>query len=164
MRILPRGAAALAALGAAALAVLLIVPRPGPAAETGPPPKKQAQEKAKQAARAAKANDRCYECHIDFKGEDLVADHEKAGVTCVRCHGHSQPHIDDEVRATPADVTFRKKAMRVFCLTCHDPATYRKGTMHAVEDAKPSDAKRRTCAQCHGDHVIVRLEEEEGKR
>lgn len=107
----------------------------------------------------AKSNTVCYECHIDFKGEELTAVHEKAEVFCVRCHGRSQAHMEDEVRATPADVTFRKKAMKVFCLTCHEPARYRQEASHAAEEAKSRDATRRSCMDCHGEHELVRLDE-----
>ena len=104
--------------------------------------------------RATKANARCYECHVDFEGEDLASVHEKAGVACVRCHGHSQPHIDDEVRATKADATFRGKAMKVFCLTCHRPAAYRGRPAHAANEALAPD-KQRSCTRCHGEHELV---------
>lgn len=99
-------------------------------------------------ASAALASNVCYECHIDFRAEELVVDHEKHGVTCVRCHGPSQAHMEDEVRRTPPDATFRGKAIAVFCLTCH--ARTRR---HAEEVAK-ADVPR-TCTQCHGAHRII---------
>jgi len=106
---------------------------------------------------AVKANEICYECHIDFKGEELVATHENAAVACVRCHGRSQAHMEDEVRATPPDAIFRGKAVRIFCLTCHDPARHRKVPAHAAEAAKAEPAKRRSCTGCHGEHKLEPL-------
>jgi hypothetical protein len=91
----------------------------------------------------------CYECHIDFRAEELVVAHEKHGVTCVRCHGASQPHMDDEARRTPADATFRGKAGDVFCLTCHGSSR-----QHAAEVAKMDPP--RACTRCHGKHCLVR--------
>jgi hypothetical protein len=75
-----------------------------------------------RSASEAMASNVCYECHIDFRAEELVVVHETHGVTCVRCHGPSRPHMEDEERKTPADATFRAKAMGVFCLTCHKEA------------------------------------------
>jgi len=95
-------------------------------------------------------NKRCFECHIDFEGEELTLLHQKAGVGCVRCHGESQAHMADEVRATPADATFRGKSTRIFCLTCHDPVAHLKYPAHT-----PEAAKRRSCTDCHGDHKLL---------
>lgn len=106
---------------------------------------------------AAKANRRCLECHIDFEEEPIVVRHQTAGVTCMRCHGHSQAHIEDEVRATKADVTFRGKAMTLFCQTCHEPDKHRRGRTHAAELAKPV-GKRRSCTACHGEHKLLEIE------
>ena len=96
----------------------------------------------------------CYECHIDFKEEALAAVHERHRVTCVRCHGRSLAHMEDEVRKTPADVTFKGKAMEVFCLTCHGRKRHYRVVAHEAEAKKD---KRRTCTQCHGSHRLVRV-------
>jgi hypothetical protein len=95
----------------------------------------------------------CYECHIDFKDEELSAEHAAHGVTCVRCHGPSQAHMEDEVRKTPADATFRGKSQEVFCLTCHRRSKHVRIAAHKREAAKGE--KRRTCTQCHGEHELV---------
>ncbi len=108
------------------------------------------------AALAAKANMRCFECHIDFEEEALVVQHQKAGVTCMRCHGHSQAHIEDEVRKTKADVTFRGKAMVLFCQTCHEPDACRRVQAHAEELALPPE-KQRLCTACHGEHELLEM-------
>jgi len=109
---------------------------------------------ASTASAAKKANARCYECHIDFVEEGLTHMHEKAGVTCARCHGLSQPHIDDEVRATKADATFRGPAMKVFCFTCHSHDAHRTVAAHVANRALEPQ-KRRQCTACHGDHKLV---------
>ncbi|MFP4056059.1 MAG: cytochrome c3 family protein [Candidatus Brocadiia bacterium] len=148
---MPSARGVAAAIGPAALvAAALVLAACRPAGEAQPPPEARA-------ARAAKANYRCYECHIDFKGEELTTVHQRAGVTCVRCHGHSQPHIDDEVRATPADAVFRGKAMRVFCLTCHEPSDHGEVPAHAAEAMEAEPSKRRSCTECHGDHELIQL-------
>ena len=108
-------------------------------------------------AAAAKANARCTECHLDFLDEGLTVAHQGAGVTCVRCHGHSQPHIDDEVRETKPDATFRGQAMAVFCLTCHEPAGHAAIAAHAA-NLRGEPAKRKACTQCHGEHKLLPIE------
>ena len=105
-------------------------------------------------ARVRKANKRCTECHLDFIDEALTLTHQEAGVACVRCHGDSQAHREDEVRATKADVTFRGSAMQVCCLTCHDPARHGALAAHAT-DAARQPSKRRACTQCHGEHKLL---------
>ncbi len=104
------------------------------------------------------ANAVCYECHIDFQGEELVREHERHQVACVRCHGPSQAHMEDEVRKTKPDFIARGKAMTIFCLTCHSPAKHARVGDHADEARKPAD-QRRTCTQCHGDHKLVEVED-----
>ena len=136
-----------AVLAAGAMAVLLVSCRP----RAGRP------RAAAKPTDAAKANRRCTECHLDFEDETLTVTHQEAGVACVRCHGHSQPHIDDEVRATKADATFRGEAMAVFCLTCHDPTRHRKRPAH-VASARIEPAKRKSCTQCHGEHKLLAVE------
>ena len=109
---------------------------------------------------ALKANKLCYECHIDFEEEELSISHQKNGVACARCHGRSQPHMDDEVRATPPDAIFRGKAMEVFCLTCHNPIAHAEVRTHKIEAAAAKKAARppRTCTACHGEHELVDTE------
>jgi len=111
-------------------------------------------------AAAKKVNKVCYECHMDFEDEELSSEHEEHGVTCVRCHGRSQPHMDDEVRKTPPDAIFRGASMKVLCLTCHDPAKHAREKMHASEAAaaKKTGRPERTCTTCHGEHELVDTE------
>ncbi|MGB2824048.1 MAG: cytochrome c3 family protein, partial [Phycisphaerae bacterium] len=106
---------------------------------------------------AAKANATCMECHIDFDTEEIVVVHGTHGVTCVRCHGPSRAHMEDEVRKTKADVTFRGQAMRLFCLTCHKPEKHRRVRNHAAELARPPH-ERRACTACHGEHKLLEIE------
>lgn len=111
-------------------------------------------------AEAKKANARCYECHIDFKEEELTEEHQEHGVTCARCHGPSEPHMADEVRKTPPDAIFRGQAMKVFCLTCHSPAAYPSEKMHAreIKKARKSGEPERACTACHGYHELIDTE------
>ena len=140
---------------AAALLVAAVV-SPFACQVTGKPRKKR-YDKAVVAA-ASKANETCFECHIDFKDEGMTFKHQVAGVSCVHCHGTSLPHMEDEVRQTPPEVIFKGQAMRAFCLTCHDRAGHAKVTpFHAAEVAKKD--KRKACTSCHFDHKLVPMPE-----
>jgi len=86
-------------------------------------------------APASELNARCYECHIDFRGEQLTEVHER-------------------VRRTPADATFRGKAMEVFCQSCHPPTRLGRVGAH-VENKNVPAPRRKTCTGCHGYHVVV---------
>jgi len=143
-------AAPLALFGALAVPGMLLSCR-GPAGQADP---------GATIGSAAKGQVVCYECHIDFKGEGLTTTHQRAGVTCVRCHGQSKPHMEDEVRKTPPDALFRGPATKVFCLTCH-LADYAREKLHAPEEARAkAGGKPRSCTECHGEHRIVRAEPE----
>jgi len=152
-----RRAAAAAQAAVALMGILLVVPCVVADDDDGHGKDKKARKEALAAA-ALKINKLCFDCHIDFKDEDLSQDHQEQGVSCARCHGMSKPHMDDEVRKTPPDVVFRKGAMTVFCLTCHKPGEYREVPMHKAQESKPPQLKRRTCTGCHGDHKLVSLE------
>ena len=116
-------------------------------------------DKKTRAEAAAKENNTCFECHVDFKEEELTTKHAKNGVSCVRCHGVSMPHMEDETRGTAPGAVFRGKSMKVFCLTCHSPAKWARESQHRKEMAKE---KPRTCLQCHFDHKLVPLPGEKG--
>ena len=111
-------------------------------------------------ARAAAESRACFDCHIDFKIEKFSQIHECEGVSCVRCHGTSKAHKDDEVRKTLPDAVFRGKTMKVFCLTCHRAAEHRKVDAHAAAEAKARETGQPepVCTTCHGEHKLMRLD------
>ena len=62
----------------------------------------------------------CYVCHMTFVSEELSKTHLKAKVTCVKCHGVSAGHANDEdMGATAPDVTFERDQVERMCLECH---------------------------------------------
>ena len=108
-------------------------------------------------ADAARVNKLCLECHIDFEDEELTLAHQRAGVSCARCHGPSRAHMEDEVRATKPDAIFRGAAMEIFCLTCHGPALYRARPEHAA-NVVLEPKRRKSCTQCHGEHKLLEIQ------
>lgn len=90
------------------------------------------------------ANAACYVCHIPFVKEELSKSHLRAKVTCVRCHGLSAGHANDEdIGATPPDVSFGREQVDAMCLECHQ--------RHDIADKAPATA---ICTDCHGKHRI----------
>lgn len=102
------------------------------------------------------ANAACYVCHIPFVKEELATVHLKAKVTCIKCHGLSAAHANDEdIGATLPDVVFRRDQIDALCGECHQghdvPA--REVTARYVQrhlPAKPAPV----CTDCHGKHKI----------
>ena len=106
----------------------------------------------------------CYVCHMTFLREPLSATHVKAKVSCVRCHGPSAAHANDEdVGATPPDVTFKRPQVNVFCRTCHpthdvppEKLLLRWQQRSAATPATRPAVPAATCTECHGRHKIAR--------
>jgi hypothetical protein len=119
------------------------------------------EDRKRREAAAQDLNNLCLQCHADFEEEELATKHQEHGVTCVRCHGPSKAHMDDEVRATPPDAIFRGPAMRVFCFTCHDAVKHAKEKKHTeeAEKAKKDGRPERTCTACHGEHKLVDVQD-----
>jgi hypothetical protein len=139
------------ALGAAASAGLLMVLSCGPRATeveidpVGP-------------------NAGCYVCHMTFVREELSRTHLKAKVPCVRCHGISAAHANDEdIGATKPDITYRRGQVNSSCRTCHkthDVAPERVVALWqerlAGKPATQPSARSAVCTDCHGSHRIAR--------
>lgn len=107
-------------------------------------------------------NAACYVCHTTFVREELSKVHLKEKVTCIECHGLSAGHANDEdIGATPPDITFKRKQVDASCGKCHEehdvPA--REVIARWLERGRP--ALPSICTDCHGTHKIERPEESE---
>jgi len=109
------------------------------------------------------ANAACYVCHIPFVKEELSKVHLKAKVTCIKCHGLSAGHANDEdVGATKPDISYTRQQVDRMCRECHEthdaPATaviacwLRRG----LSLQRPA-----VCTDCHGTHKIEEPAEDE---
>lgn len=104
------------------------------------------------------ANAACYVCHMTFVKEQLSKDHLAAKVTCVKCHGLSAGHANDEdIGATPPDITFERSGVEQMCLTCHKKHDISEKDLAA---AGPDPV----CTDCHGTHRIAREVAKNGLR
>jgi len=112
-----------------------------------PPPAKKTYPRAD--------NSFCFVCHLNFKKEEFVLVHAAGGVGCVKCHGETLEHADDEDHTTPPDIMYDTSAVNASCLTaeCHPRAEMEKEIGHRpFYDG--TDAERTTCTDCHGKHRL----------
>lgn len=99
----------------------------------------------------------CYVCHGNYEGEELVELHAKEGYGCVKCHGESLAHRDDEDHLTPPDVMFSAEKIDSGCGDCHDthdaPA---KKVIDRWQQRCPQKTKpeQLVCTDCHGKHRL----------
>jgi hypothetical protein len=102
-------------------------------------------------------NGPCYCCHRNFEEERLVQLHAKANVGCVKCHGESVAHRNDEDNITPPDVIYASRQIEKACQKCHQshdaPA---KKVIAAWQQKCPAKTHidDLVCTDCHGDHRL----------
>jgi hypothetical protein len=159
-----RPLAASAVAGAAIVAILahcggvLLLGAEGPAA-----PKQAASAEKREATEASVEdplgpNGACYVCHMTFVKEDLAKTHLANKIGCVKCHGVSAKHANDEdIGATKPDITFRRADVDASCQKCHEghnvPA--RRVVARLIE-RNLSSRGAVICTDCHGTHKIDR--------
>jgi hypothetical protein len=112
----------------------------------------------------------CYCCHANYEEEPFVVYHAKANVGCVKCHGESYDHGDDEDNITPPDVMFPPEKIESNCRECHEthdaPAqeVIARWQERCPDKAKPEEI---LCMDCHGKHRLesrtVRWDKRTGK-
>jgi predicted CXXCH cytochrome family protein len=88
---------------------------------------------------------------MTFVKEELSKTHLRAEITCVRCHGLSAGHANDEdIGATPPDISFKRSQVDTMCLKCHES--------HDIDPEEIVAGKYPpVCSDCHGTHKINRI-------
>jgi len=101
-------------------------------------------------------NAACYVCHMTFVKEELSRVHFKEKVTCIKCHGLSAGHANDEdVGATPPEVVFKRNQIDPMCRKCHeDHDVAAKKVIARFLQRRISPARPAVCTDCHGTHKI----------
>ena len=136
----------------AALALLL----------TGCPQQRRAGEEDPLGPNAA-----CYVCHMTFVREELSKVHLAAKVGCIKCHGLSAAHANDEdVGATKPDIAYTRAEVNPSCRKCHighdaapEKVVARWNEVLAAGRGKQPPADL-TCTDCHGTHRIARARQQ----
>ena len=85
-------------------------------------------------------NSRCYVCHINYEGEELVFIHAQANISCEQCHGASDAHCSDEDNITPPDIMYPANKINSSCKSCHPSGKLSGG--------------KKYCTDCHGEHRL----------
>lgn len=115
-------------------------------------------------------NSACFVCHTNYQEESLASVHALEDVGCVRCHGASLAHRNDENNTTPPDKMYPAEAIDPACVECHDThdAPARKVLARWKERCpEKTDFSRVVCTDCHGEHRLklrtVRWDKKSGK-
>lgn len=104
-------------------------------------------------------NEACYCCHRNYDGEELVDLHARENIGCMKCHGDSVDHRNDEDHVTPPEIMYPTEKIEAACLKCHEthdaPA---KEVITRWQKRCPSKANptELVCTDCHGMHRLER--------
>jgi len=102
-------------------------------------------------------NSACFVCHANYEEELFAVEHAKVNCGCMKCHGPSLAHRDDEDNITPPDVMFPPEAIEANCKKCHDghdaPAVMVIARWQECCPEK-TDPKTLLCMDCHGKHRL----------
>lgn len=107
-------------------------------------------------------NAACYVCHMTFVFEPLARTHLPEKVTCIKCHGLSAGHANDEdIGATKPDITFTRDKVDASCGKCHKEHDVKPREVIArwIEIGAPE--QKPICTDCHGMHRIDQADQEE---
>lgn len=90
----------------------------------------------------------CTICHVDVADAFAASKHRRKGIDCIRCHGVSRRHIEDENNKVKPDRIFTRREIDRWCDGCH------QGSCKHGEGDKvlPAGVRWRTCGDCHGSH------------
>ncbi len=105
-------------------------------------------------------NSACYVCHENLADEPLVVRHgqsdEKIG--CVKCHGESLAHRNDEDNVTPPDKMYGLRDIDRMCRECHEShdVAARKVLLRWKQRCpEKTDPRRIVCTDCHFRHRLA---------
>jgi formate-dependent nitrite reductase cytochrome c552 subunit len=147
---------------------LLLAADPG-ARAGGPPPLKvdksapllldEPKGPPKDSGKQQTENDVCYVCHANYKEEPLVVWHGKDKVGCMKCHGESLAHRNDEDNITPPDVMFPLDKLDKACKECHAEHNASAAKVIALWQKQcptKTNSAEIVCTDCHGKHRLER--------
>ena len=151
---------ALVALGLLLAPALLSGPR---LAEADDPPGKNAdKETPSEDTNPLGANAACYVCHMLFVREELSKVHLHGKVGCIKCHGLSAGHANDEdIGATKPDIMYKRDQVDAMCAKCHEEHDVPAVAVIGRWRERNLSANPPVCTDCHGTHKIERPEETE---
>ena len=102
-------------------------------------------------------NSACHVCHTNYQEEPLAVVHARANVGCMKCHGPSLAHRNDEDNLTPPDVIYPASRIERMCQKCHEDHNVPAAKVIARWQKRcpnKTDASEIVCTDCHGDHRL----------
>lgn len=102
-------------------------------------------------------NNACFVCHGNFQDESMVAVHAKESIGCIKCHGPSIAHRNDENNVTPPDKMFPSARIDKSCRECHEDHTASPQKVIGMFQARfpqNTDPINVVCTDCHGEHRL----------
>ena len=156
----------IAPLAAVTLALSLVTVASTRPNRADDPPRSEAPpgQPAQDPTEALGQNAACLVCHLTFVKEELARNHQLKGVACIRCHGPSTKHANDEnIGATKPDVTFTRQTIDAACVKCHKRhnAPARAVIARFLERRLPRQPAP-SCTDCHGTHRIEKASQPAG--
>jgi len=100
-------------------------------------------------------NSACHVCHGDYDGESLVVEHGMQEIGCIKCHGESLAHRDDEDHVIPPDKMYAPEDIDKACGECHkdhDAPAVAVIKRWRERCPKKTDPKELVCTDCHFQH------------
>ena len=136
----------------------LVVEKDAPLLLDDPPKKGDAvQDPFGTATGPVADNLACFCCHVNYEEELLAVVHAKNNIGCVKCHGESFEHRDDENNVTPPDIIFPPEKIARKCKMCHrthDAPAIEVIARWRERSLEKTDAKDIVCTDCHGQHRL----------
>ena len=115
-------------------------------------------------------NNACFVCHSNFQDELMVTVHAKENIGCIKCHGSSVAHRNDEDNVTAPDKMYTLVRIDRSCRECHEDHTASPQKVISMFQARfpqNTDPKNVVCTDCHGEHRLkirsVRWDKSTGK-
>ena len=124
-------------------------------------PNQQAKTSRKQPAESEETidplsvNATCYVCHMAFVREAISRVHFKKQITCIKCHGLSAAHANDEnIGATKPDTVYTRGQVDKMCSKCHPRHDVPARKIIARFIQRKITTATAICTDCHGQHHI----------
>lgn len=98
-------------------------------------------------------NSYCFVCHLDYQEEPLAENHRSRGIGCVKCHGPSEAHVEDEAAEAAPETMYSRSRINPACQACHAEPALRPECKSAVSSAAGAAG---VCTDCHGEHRLTK--------
>ena len=102
-------------------------------------------------------NSACFVCHGNFQEESMVTVHAKENIGCVKCHGASLAHRNDEDNVVAPEKMYAPPRIDNACRVCHEDHDAPARKVIAMFQARfppNTDPKKVVCTDCHGEHRL----------